>query len=121
MSFQDDLDFDPSDDDGLERPEVIEGFGIHVIMHCGRIDCDEQHAMAVNEDGVHPLKWFGPIAANGEHSDKPSFLFILPPGWGYDRHDGINAALHCPKHRQAPTEAEVAEINARLSAEQRHG
>jgi hypothetical protein len=108
MSFQDDLDFDPSDDNEGEALEVIEGYGIHVKLHCGRIDCNEVHVLALDESCI--------VKAAGSGDD--SGLFVMPGGWGYDRHDGINAALHCPKHRQAPTEAEVAEINARLSAEQ---
>jgi hypothetical protein len=101
MSFQDDLDFDPSDDTEDEALEVIEGYGIHVKLHCARIDCDNVDVMAVGEE--HIL---------GDHR---TLHFQMPEGWGYDRHDGINPALHCPEHRKAPTPAEVKAINERLS------
>lgn len=97
MSMFDDEDFA---DDPLE---VTEGYGIHVTLHCARIDCDKVDVMAVGE--AHVL------------GDGKTLHFQMPEGWGYDRHDGINPALHCPAHRQAPTEAEVAEINARLNKE----
>lgn len=101
MSFQDDLDFDPSDDDEDGPLEVTEGYGIHVTFHCGRIDCNDTFVMAVDESSLL--------------GNSKTLHFQMPDNWGYDRHDGINAALHCSKHRQPPTEVEIAEINARLA------
>ncbi len=75
---------------------------VTVDVQCDRIDCDRSESVEVDVLDR---------AASVESQ--------WPQGWGWDRHDGINAAFHCPDHRRAPTPDEVAEIMRHAKAEGR--
>lgn len=64
-----------------------------LVVSCQRIDCD---AVDLVELGA-----FDMAAAVADR---------LPDGWGWDFHDGVNPAIHCPAHRRAPSAAEVEAI-----------
>lgn len=85
-----------------DRRQVSDEYrGIVIQVACARIDCDVEFAFAADHDDIAK-----------DDSGNCFIVSALPEGWGYDRYSGADASLHCPAHRNPPTQAEIEAFNA---------